>query len=50
MGDQLKLYSDKVMDHFLAEDALRAAIDDYWKNRDNVLKDKEDKWGSLMKY
>ena len=28
MGDQLKLYSDKVMDHFLAEDALRA-IDDY---------------------
>ncbi len=30
MGDQLKIYSDKVMDHFLAEDALRA-IDDYHK-------------------
>jgi hypothetical protein len=23
MGDQLKIYSDKVMDHFLAEKALR---------------------------
>ncbi|MGO9146906.1 MAG: Fe-S cluster assembly scaffold protein NifU [Desulfomonilia bacterium] len=33
----------------LAEEALRAAIDDYWKNRDNVLKDKENEWGSLMK-
>ncbi|MGD0210609.1 MAG: hypothetical protein ABSC14_06485 [Desulfomonilia bacterium] len=41
MGNQLKLYSDKVMDHFLARR--------HWKNRDNVLKDKENEWGSLMK-